>query len=150
MGDMQTDDAGSGVELEWTAWPARRRPMLSVLVAALVAGLSAATVLAYQSPWYGVMVLGGLFVATASHYLPTRYRLDAEGVFLRTPLSSVTRPWETFAVCYRDETGLFLSPSSRLSWAARRRGIYLRFEHNEEAVRKIVYRHVKPAGGGDG
>ncbi|HCU35069.1 MAG TPA: hypothetical protein DGT21_06275 [Armatimonadetes bacterium] len=148
MTQAQTD--GGDTALEWTVWPARRRPVLSIIVAALILGLSVGAVLVYQSPWYGVMVTGGLFVATVSYYLPTRYRLDAEGVGLRTPLSSLRRSWDGFAVCFEDHEGLLLSPSSRLTWAARHRGVYLRFEHNSQAVREFVHRHVKSAGSTSG
>ena len=148
MTQAQTD--GDDTALEWTVWPAGRRPLLSIIVAALILGLSVAAVLVYQSPWYGVMVTGGLFVATVSYYLPTRYRLDAEGVGLRTPLSSLSRSWDGFAECFEDAEGLLLSPSSRLTWAARHRGIYLQFENNQNAVTEFVHRHVKPASAGGG
>ena len=143
MTQARTD--GGDTALEWTVWPAGRRPLLSIVVAALIVGLSVAAVLVYRSPWYGVMVTGGLFVATVSYYLPTRYRLDAEGVGLRTPLSSLSRPWDGFAACFEDDEGLLVSPSSRLTWAARHRGVYLRFEQNRQAVTEFVHRHVKPA-----
>ena len=148
MTQARTD--GGDTALEWTVWPAGRRPLLSIAVAALILGLSVAAVLVYRSPWYGVMVTGGLFIATVSYYLPTRYRLDAEGVGLRTPLSSLSRPWDGFAVCFEDAEGLLLSPNSRLTWAARHRGVYLRFERNRHAVTEFVHRHVKPACAGSG
>lgn len=146
----QVGTGAGDTTLEWTVWPARSRPLLSIAVAALVLGLSVAAVLVYRSPWYGVMVTGGLFVATVGYYLPTRYRLDAAGVDLRTPLSSLSRRWDGFATCFEDDEGILLSPSTRLTCAARHRGIYLRFGHNTEAVTEFVHRHVKPAGAGTG
>lgn len=146
MAEREADTARDSDELEWTVWPARRRPAVSILVAALIVGLSAAAVLVYQSPWYGVMVSGGLFVATVSYYLPTRYHLDARGVSLRTPLTSTSKDWGAFAATYADAAGIFLSPTRRLTWAARHRGVYLRFADNDEAVTEYVKKHVKRAG----
>jgi hypothetical protein len=144
MAEREADTARDSDELEWTVWPARRRPAVSILVAALIVGLSAAAVLVYQSPWYGVMVASGLFIATMSHYLPTRYRIDAQGVSLNTPLSSASKEWAAFAVWSTDDWGVFLSTSSRPTRL--QRGIYLPFDDNKDAVTEYVKKHVKRAG----
>ena len=112
----------------------------------LIVSLAVAVVLFYESPWYGVMVLLALFAATASHYLPTRYQLDGDGVKLRTPLTGTVRPWTAFAVYFADGGGIFLSPYSKLNWMAYRRGIHLRCPHNFAEVEDYVKRHVAAAG----
>lgn len=130
--------------MEWTVWPARDSRPLSTVVALLVLLLSALVVLSYQSVWYGAMLLAALLAATASHYLPTTYRLDDEAVRLRTPLTTTSRPWTAFAAYFTDGSGVFLSPSSRLSWLAQRRGLYLRCPDRIAEVTAHVRRFVKP------
>ncbi len=132
--------------IEWRVWPARHAPALSILVAIFAVSLSVAVVLFYESPWYGVMALLILFAATTSHYLPTRYQLDADGMKLRTPLVRTLRPWTAFAAYFADGDSIFLSPYSKLNWMAYRRGIRLRCPHNCAEVQDYVERHVPAAG----
>lgn len=136
--------------LEWTVWPTGRRPVASVAVAAVIVGISVATVLSYGNPWFGVMAFIGLFVAVASHYLPTTYSLDATGVQLQTPIGSRSRQWETVAAAVDDDTGVFLSPASEMTWMDRRRGIYLRCPENLDEVVDFVTQHVGAGGDDDG
>ncbi len=145
MTATEADAERSDDALQWTVWPAWDRRPLSLLAAMLIFGVSALVVLSYESPWYGLMVLVALFAATAPYYLPTHYRIDTDGVRLRTPLTTTSRPWGAFAAFFADEAGLLLSPSSRLNWMAYRRGIYLRCAGNLTEVRQYVERFV-PAG----
>lgn len=135
--------AGADGVLEWTVWPARESRLLSAAVALAILALSALVVLSYQSVWYGVMLLVALVAATASHYLPTTYRLDDEGVALRTPITTVCRPWSAFAAYFSDTGGLFLSPGSRLTWLTQRRGLYLRCPDRLAEVTAHVRRFVE-------
>jgi len=144
VSETQADVQHNGGVMEWRVWPARNNRALSVTVAVLIVVISAVVVLSYESAWYGVMVFVALFAATAVYYLPTNYRIDKDGVRLRTPLTTTARSWEAFAAYFGDETGVFLSPYSKLNWIAYRRGIYLRCPDNLAEVRAYVEQFVAP------
>ena len=135
--------AGADGVLEWTVWPARESRLLSVAVALAILALSALVVLSYQSVWYGAMLLVALLAATASHYLPTTYRLDDEGVALRTPVTTVCRPWSAFAAYFSDIGGMALSPGIRLTGLTQRRGLYLRCPDRLAEVTAHVRRFIE-------
>ncbi len=143
---MPDDASPDEAVVKWTVWPARQRPVLSVAVAVIVIGVSIAVVLSYRNPWFGVMAFIGLSVAVASHYLPTTYRLTQQRATLQTPISTAHREWDSVAAVFTDKAGILLSPRSKLTWIAQRRGMYLRCPDNFDEVMNFVTQHVSRDG----
>jgi hypothetical protein len=132
--EAEREEASSCARLEWTCHPARRQP--GKAVAAGVFSLACAVAAAV---WTGVVFWGIFFfvvlaVSIAPFYLPTRFVLDDKGVekvYLGVPQR---RSWSQFQSWYRDRNGVLLSPFPRPSFLESYRGIYVRFEENEEDV----------------
>lgn len=139
---QRQSNVGDG-ELEWQEWPAADRPSLSIAIGIAAIVISTATALSYGNALYGTAALLILFLATTKHYLPTIYRIDADSVTAKTPFSTTRKPWEAFATFFEDDSGIFLSPRSKLTWTAYQRGIYLRCPKIKDAVRQHVQQRLK-------
>lgn len=89
-----------------------------------------------------VIMLGSL----SSFFLPTRYELDDDKVKIRYLLSMRERKWGMFRSYYVDKNGVLLSPFERPSRLENFRGLYIRFDNNQDQVvdfvkSKIVKKH---------
>lgn len=141
-GMQRKKSVGDGA-LEWRVWPAADKPARSLAIGILVLGLSTATALSYGHVLYGLAAFVILFFATTNHYLPTTYCIDADGVEAKTPFSTTRKPWDAFTAFFEDDSGIFLSPRSKLTWTAQRRGIYLRCPELKDPVREYVQKRIK-------
>ena len=83
MASDQPAEQEAGERLEWRVWPAAQRPVLSVGVGLVALGFCAAAVWSFQNAGFGLIGLIVLFAVLQAHYLPSRYRLDQEGIAIR-------------------------------------------------------------------
>jgi hypothetical protein len=142
-------------ELTWRAWPFRRHPLRGLLGIGLVVGSAWGT-----ADWTGDVRLAGLaaiilLVATGPFYVPTRYRLSADGVEIARPWRSWHRPWSHFRSVRRGGELVVLSPFTGPSWLESFRGEKLFLEGDPEGVIEYVEEMVgkearAEAGGGGG
>lgn len=128
-------DYEAATVLEWTVWPARQRPVLSVAVAVFALTLSIGAMWSFGNGWYAFIALAVLTLALAEHYFPTRYRLDEQGVRRAGQGQVVEYRWEQF------RSGVVLSDRVILS-RGRRRRVVLRLDGDREAIVAAVGAHV--------
>jgi hypothetical protein len=152
MNDQQ-DNAGrlpvsstptdEGEVLEWTCHKAKRRPMITLGVTALI--LLFGTFVYFMtdhSRMFTALALVVLFLSLARFYLPIRYRLTEKGIAIKSLTQALTREWKVFRTCYPDKNGILLSPFTRPTRLENFRGLFLLFEDNAEEVTDYVKRHL--------
>jgi len=135
--------ASEPLELTWTSWPARRQPLLSIVVILFCLAVSWWAMTYMGSPWWAFLTLSALALATSEHFFPTRYCLAPQGVERRGPGQTVELPWSAFRVAEAlpDRLALYRHGSTT-GWLAQRRRITLRFANNADEVLQYVRRHV--------
>lgn len=128
-------DQKAATVLEWTVWPARQRPILSIIVAVFALALSAGAMWSFGSGWYAFITLAVLALALADHYFPTRYRLGEQGVRRSGAGQVAEYQWEQF------KSGLAL-PDRLILSRSRRRRVVVRLNGDRDAIIALVAAHV--------
>ena len=114
-----------GVELTWTAHPVKRRPRDAALVAMVVL-FSAYGVMAFtRSIFLAVLAIAILLISIAAFLLPTRYKLDDDGVEERRLGRRRFRAWSELRRVQVGAGAALVSPFARKHWADRYRGMIL-------------------------
>ncbi|MDP6778292.1 MAG: hypothetical protein QGI83_16170 [Candidatus Latescibacteria bacterium] len=112
--------------------------MRSVLLSATIVGLSAVVWLSFGGWSYGLLSFCLLTGALLRFYVPTRYRLDDDGVEVSFLGVERVTPWSRIRRIRSDRRGAFLSPFDRPSRLDAYRGVYLRFSGNRDEVMRFV------------
>lgn len=129
--------ASSEPTLSWSVHLARRYPAKAVISLALI--VAATTVGWTLAGPYVALVVGIALVASLSDFLfPVKYILTPDGASCRMLLKSSEIKWADVKRCYVDNLGVKLSPLDRVSKIEAFRGVYLRFESNEDEVIQTV------------
>jgi len=129
-------------ELEWSVWPAKEKPLLSLgLIVLLFAIWIAVGYIYREAIWVGlaVVLLSG---AVAPYFVITRYRLDEEGIATKRYLTPMKKRWEELRSFYPDKNGVLVSPFAKPSRLENFRGMYLRFGGNREAVLNVLEERI--------
>jgi hypothetical protein len=119
--------------MEWTAWPLRRSLGRGAFAAAFV-GATIAVVAQISGPLLAVVAALVLAFSLAPFFVPTHYRLDAEGVAVRRLQRTTRRPWSAFRSVRSGPTMCLLSPGEKRSWLDAYRGCSLLLEGNRAEV----------------
>jgi hypothetical protein len=138
------EDAAAETALGWRAWPAAERPAQAIAVglAMITAGLGLG-VYGGDAFLAGVIV-AVLFLSLSAYFLPTRFRIDNEGVEVASPFGKRHRRWEALRSYNADGRGVTLSPYTRPSWLESYRGLRLLFHRNRDQVLKRVAARLEP------
>ena len=90
----------------WTVWPARERPALAVVVAAVLVMLALAAAMAWGDPLLGVLSSLAVAVSLQGFLLPTDYVLGPEGITVHEPLRVRRVLWsDVHGVMWRGDRG---------------------------------------------
>lgn len=129
--------------LTWTVRLWKRDPSKLYAIAGVscVAGLLG--LIALKGP-IGVLVgIGMIFLATADFWMPLHFRLDETGATRKVGLSVSMIEWQAILQVRVDEDGVKLSPlASEGSRLEPFRGVYLRFDGNQNEVLERIRRRV--------
>jgi len=120
--------------LSWRVHLARRAPARAAacLLAALAAGTGAWGI--WHSPWAALGAAALLLASLADFLLPLHYRIDHRGVTCSHLLGLRRIEWGQVRRCYRDGTGIKVSPLAHPSRLEAYRGLYLWPDGNEQEV----------------
>jgi hypothetical protein len=136
---MQTD------ALTWRVHPARERPPATVLALLVIAAATWLTVEAMDSPWWALLAAGFFLVTLHRFFLPSEFRIDADGVSARSAFTSAKFRWTDIRRFQHDHRGAFLSTRRRPSFLDAFQGMHLQFRGNaDEVVRRFEARIRKP------
>ena len=124
----------SRTSLVWGVHPARDRVGATCFAAAVVAAMSWLSAAMMQSVWWGALAVVVLFVALRRFFLPSQFRIDAEGITARNSLSRQRYHWSQICRFSCDRRGGYLSTRSRSSVLDIFRGMHLLFGEDRETV----------------
>lgn len=96
-----------------------------------------------ESAGFGIIASALLFFSLSKFFFPTRYRLDENGVTVKSTTQTFTRPWKQFRSYYVDPNGVLLSPFAVPSRLENFRGLYVTFKDNKDEVVAYVKAHIK-------
>jgi Bacterial PH domain len=131
--------------LTWRVHPARERLWTALLTLLVVAAASWLTVEAMGNSWWGALAAGFFLVTLHRFFLPSRFRIDADGVTARSAFTSATFRWSDIRRFQHDRRGAFLSTRRRPSFLDAFQGMHLVFRGNgDDVVRRIESRIRTP------
>jgi hypothetical protein len=131
-----------GPTISWRFSPLKGRRAAAAFLAVLLPAVVVLVFLQSRNPVTTALAAAFLLVAVAPALLPTAFELDAEGVTVKHLGRVVRRPWTAFRRVMVDGDVVVLSPFARASFLDTFRGLYLRFNREDEAVREAALRHV--------
>ena len=123
-----------GPSLVWRVHPARDRVGAACFAAAVVTAMAWLSAAMMQSVWWGALAVVVLFVALRRFFLPSQFRIDAEGITARNSLSRQRYHWSQIFRFSCDRRGGYLSTRSRSSVLDIFRGMHLLFGEDRETV----------------
>lgn len=120
--------------LQWRVHPARER-LTAALCALLVIALAAALCgILMQNLWWSLLAIAFQVIALRRFFLPSEYRVDADGVTARTIWARQQLRWHEVRRFLCDARGAFLSTRTQGSVLDLFRGMHLVFGKNRDAV----------------
>ncbi len=137
-------------ELEWTVHPMKRHRWVTILVTIFIFVVSAVVLYTTESRWFAVFAMVVMMLSLAKFYFPTHYKLDDEGVFIRTTTQKLHKPWSQYRSCYADKNGVLLSPFAEPSRMENFRGLYVMFWNNKDEVTAFVKSQIERAVASEG
>lgn len=138
----QIDDTNDANALTWSCHPVKRKPLLSVGVTVLVSVIVALVYNTAQSVWFGLLAFVVMLLSLAKFYLPTHYKLTAQGIVIKTTTQTLKKHWKEYRSAYPDNNGILLSPFVEPSRLENFRGLYLMFNNNRSDVISYVNAHI--------
>lgn len=128
-----------GEILEWTCHKAKRNPLLTALVSALILAFGIIVYYATErSSVFAGLTLVILFLSLSRFYLPIRYRLSDRRIMIKTMTQTLYKEWSVYRTCYPDKNGILLSPFIQPSRLENFRGVFLLFNDNAQVVTEFV------------
>lgn len=127
--------------LEWTAHPLREQPLRAVVTSVVILACGWMVSLAVPNVLGGVLAGAGamlfLFFMLNRFYLPSRYRIDSNGIAVRYPIGTRSIRWQELQRFPHDASGGYLSTRQR-GGAFDSRGISVLFAgRGEEIIPRI-------------
>ncbi|MCH9031572.1 MAG: hypothetical protein IIB00_04860 [candidate division Zixibacteria bacterium] len=126
------------ITFEWVSHPLKQSYYKSILAIGSV--IASAILCGYfmDSPGFGL--LGGvvLFLSLGRFFFPTRYKLDRDGISVKTITTNVTHKWSRYRSMYPDRNGALLSPFMGPSRLESFRGLYITFTDNREQIVEFI------------
>jgi hypothetical protein len=143
MNDTNSGIDGSKEELSWVTHPMVEYPWKAVVfwvVFLLVLG----AVWLYTHEWVFVILSGLiLFGSLRGFVLPTRYKINHEGIEVDRTFYKVSKSWNDYRSYAAERNGIFLSPFSVKHRMENFRGLFVPTgKHHQEVVR-LVGKHLQ-------
>jgi len=125
--------------ISWSDWPARRRPLVSLLAAGVIALVVAA--IATLDPWLAVIGTALLLGVCSEALLPTRFTVSDEGVRINSLFRKGHRPWDRIAAWRPARHGFLLRGALRVG-RLRHRDLWLRCPEHIDTVEARLRSHL--------
>ena len=128
--------------LTWRVHPARERPLAACAAIGVIAAMGWLAADLMQHAGWGFFAAIVLLVALQRFFLPSEYRVDAEGITARLPWRTQRCRWVAVRRFEHGERGGFLSSRARASALDAFRGMPLLFDRHPEEVVACIRRHL--------
>ncbi len=83
-----------------------------------------------------------LFLSGWTYFLPSRFRMDSEGVQKKSPFGNEIKKWSQVKSIVPDKYGVLLSPFPQPTRLAKFRGLSVQFSSNREEVLEFIREHT--------
>lgn len=125
-------------ELAWRVHPARERPAAALIALLVIAAVTWSIADLMENPRWAVLPVVFFVFTLQRFFLPSGYRIDAEGVTASSPFGSQRFRWADVRRFRHDAGGAFLSTRRRPSLFDGFHGMQLLFNGNgPEVVKRI-------------
>jgi hypothetical protein len=135
------DDRG----LEWSVFPFMENLARSIIVIVIIIACGFLVYLAFREVFLGILSVLILLTSLHTYFSRTTYRLDRNGVVIKTSLAKTEKKWSHFKRYYADKKGITLSPFAKPSRLEPFRSVRLLYGGNQEDVVEFVSQNI----GGD-
>lgn len=134
---ITASELGNDIVLSWSVHLARENPARLLFSLGMIALASAAGYYVI-GPVGAVATAVAIAASIADFLFPMNYVLTADGAECGMLFKKSEIRWENVKHCYLDGGGIKLSPLDRRSKLEAFRGVYLKFQGNEEQVTNAV------------
>jgi len=146
MSQIEQEEQTQGREcLEWSVFPFLEKPRRSIIVILIIIAVAVLVYLAFRDLFLVILSVAILFASLHAYFTRTRYRLDPDGVAVRTLSVKTIKPWSHFKRYYPDDRGITLSPFAEPSRLEPFRSVRLLYGSNKDEVVAFVSERI----GGD-
>jgi hypothetical protein len=111
----------------------------------IIVGCGFIVYIAFRDIFLGVLSVLILFTSLHSYFMRTMYRMDGNGVVIKTSVTRTVKSWSDFKRFYVDKRGVTLSPFAKPSRLEPFRSIRLLYGGNRDDVVAFVSKNL----GGD-
>jgi len=126
------------VVIRWATHPVKRNTKISILVILFLLVVWFLVYLTTFSPLLTILSVVIMLGSLSPFFLPTYYELDDEKIKVKFFFNTKEKEWNMFRSFYVDKNGVLLSPFERPSRLENFRGLYVRFNQNENEVVDFV------------
>lgn len=131
--DMSDNNANEKSLYEWVSFPARERIKTTIILLVFLILFFIGVYYSFRSLVILIMSVVILGVSLWSYFTPKWYKMNNEGVEIRTLITKRRKPWKYFKSYYYDKKGIQLSTFSYPSRLDTFRGFSLLFGKNNKA-----------------
>jgi hypothetical protein len=135
--------------LEWSVLPFKENIRRSVLVLVVIAAIGVLVYFWFGSAYLGVLSVALLLMSLHTFFTRTTYRLDSEGLKIKTNVVKTAKQWSEFKRYYPDRRGITLSPFARPSRLEPFRSTRLLYGGNKDEVVAFISKKLDRDPGDD-
>lgn len=136
-------DAAADEALTWFSHPVLHSHWKTclLLVVMLLSGIG--TYLFSGDLGWGICAISFILLGVYDYLMPTRFSVTEEGIASKVFLIRRFKSWEEIRSYYINPSGIFVSPFAGRSRLEGHRGIFLRFDPQQEAIREAVLARIR-------
>jgi hypothetical protein len=143
---VTTESSPPALPLEWSVWPAKEKPLLTLGLILLLLAIWIGVGYIYREAVWVVLAVVLLSGAVEPYFVVTRFRLDEEGIAVRHLFTTKQKPWAELRSWYPDRNGVLVSPFAQPSRLENFRGLYLRFGDRRTQVLAVLEYKIRQGG----
>jgi hypothetical protein len=125
--------------ISWSDWPARRRPLVSILAAGVIGVV--VFVISTLDMWLAILAAALLIGVCAEALLPTRFTVTDEGVQVASLFRRGHKPWQRIDGWWATEAGFVLHGAKRAG-SLRYRDLWLRCPDQLDTIESRLRLHL--------
>ncbi|MFH1312035.1 MAG: hypothetical protein ABIJ00_02305 [Candidatus Eisenbacteria bacterium] len=137
---MSQNEAGQ--DMEWSIFPFMEDLKRSIIVVVVILVCGLLVYLAFKDVFLALLSVLILFVSLHTYFSKTTYRLDRDGVVIRTSLAKTVKKWSDFKRYHADRKGVTLSPFAKPSRLEPFRSVRLLYKDNKDDVVEFISTNI--------
>ena len=135
----KADSSDTKPVIEWVSHPAKKRPLVTVLVTVFILLIAIGIYTWTYSLIFTALTTMILICSLAGFYFPIRYQFFDNNLMIKYTVTTIKKEWSQFRSYYADKNGVLLSPFPDPSRLENFRGVFLRYGYGDCDREKIVH-----------